>query len=335
MLKDIVFLPESQEHEIRSFLTDYEKGLNTFIFQTSGSTGPPKHLSFSKNQLIVSAKNTITFFKLHERNTFYLCLNINTVAAKMMLIRALVCGAKVVCGPVTKKIKPPETFNIDFISLVPIQLEYLLSTSNLPLKNIIFLLGGAPISRDLTEVILQKEITCYQSFGMTETLSHVALRQISNPELPYTALDGIHFESNNGKLIIHYPQLQNKPIETNDEIELVNDSQFYWKGRLDFVVNSGGTKIHPIEIEKRIHEHVGLTSIVFGIPDKILGEQLVIAILGDETQAILKKKFKFLESHQIPKKFQWVKAFHYLANEKIDRITTINECQYHEWREIL
>ena len=78
MLKDIVFLPESQEHEIRSFLTDYEKGLNTFIFQTSGSTGPPKHLSFSKNQLIVSAKNTIKFFKLHERNTFYLCLNIKT-----------------------------------------------------------------------------------------------------------------------------------------------------------------------------------------------------------------------------------------------------------------
>jgi O-succinylbenzoic acid--CoA ligase len=335
MPENFEFLPGSQETEIMNFISEFHSGNLPFLFQTSGSTGKPKKIIFTKDQLIVSAKNTIAYFQLHENQTFYLCLDVQTVAAKMMIVRAIISGARLICGPVKKEIQLPPQRSIDFVALVPIQLQHLL-TQNLHISTqTIFLLGGAPLSQKIINLILTKEIQCYQSFGMTETLSHVALRKITKHTMPYSGMEGITFTSEQGKLIIHYPALSQNPIRTTDEIELIDERNFYWKGRQDFAINSGGVKLHPFSIEDKILENLGLQTLIFGQPDEFLGEKVVMLVIGNIDVRLKKSNFSFLSPYEIPKLYQCIPRFHYLRNEKIDRINTKLASKENEWRALL
>jgi O-succinylbenzoic acid--CoA ligase len=335
MFKEVIYLPGSQEIEIASFIKEYQNNSSVFSFFTSGSTGTPKKLIFSKDQLDVSAKKSITYFELDESHTCYLCLDINTVAAKMLIVRAFLCGARLICGPVKKEINLPEEVKIDFISLVPIQLKYLIEKNIESLRKSKILIGGATISTELINQIVSSDLNCFQSFGMTETLSHVALRKISFPALPYQALSNIRFSISDTCLIIHYPELQDTPIVTNDEILLIDEQHFHWKGRRDFVVNSGGVKLHPADIEDRIYENSGLKTLLFGISDNELGEKLVMLVLTNNSINLQKSDFQFLLPFEIPKQYQCVASFFYLPNEKIDRIKTQLAIKENEWRTLL
>jgi O-succinylbenzoic acid--CoA ligase len=335
MFKEVVYLPGSQEIEINSFINEYHSNSSEYTFFTSGSTGTPKKLIFSKDQLAISAKKSITYFELNETHTFYLCLDIKTVAARMLIVRAYLCGARLVCGPVKKEFVLPKKERIDFISLVPIQLQYLLQKNYEALRKSKILIGGTSISNQLVNDIVSLDLNCYQSFGMTETLSHVALRKITLPASPYEALTNISFSVSDHRLIIHYPELQDVPIVTNDEIVLIDNQHFHWKGRRDFVVNSGGIKLHPAAIEDSIMENLGLKTLLFGIPDPELGEKLVMLVQKENLVDLNKSDFSFLLTHEIPKLYQCIDFFYFLPNEKMDRKKTQLAFKENEWRTLL
>ena len=323
-------LREELQAKVETFCQQWENG-DPISIETSGSTGKPKVITFTKEQFIVSAGKTIAFFDLNKETKSLLCLSPDTIGGKMMMVRALVGNYPLV---LTNPSLDPFEFmdeHIDFVALVPAQLAHVLknprSISKLKkVKHI--LIGGADIPEELSQQLRSHEITAYQSYGMTETISHVALREIGK-DTYYHALPGIHFTSENNCLTIHYPEIQLKSIQTTDIVELSDESTFHWKGRADFVINSGGKKIHPEELEKRLSTFISGRFILSSIPHPVWGEALVLL---SELPITLKKAVLIHEfsSVEIPKFAQTVPMI-FTENGKIQRKLTLEQAKEHAW----
>lgn len=323
-------LKEELQAKIETFCQIWENG-KAISIQTSGSTGKPKEITFTKDQFIVSARKTIAFFHLNEKTKALLCLSPDTIGGKMMLVRALVGNYQLSIANPT--LDPFEQFDeqIDFVALVPAQLSFILKNpgSLSKLKNVKhILIGGADIPEELSEQLRLNEITAYQSYGMTETISHVALREIGKSS-EYHALPGIHFSREDNCLVIHYPEIQADAILTRDEVEIVDEHTFRWKGRADFVINSGGKKIHPEELEKRLSSFISGRFILSSIPHPIWGEALVLLSEHPITlqKTDLLQHFTMVE---IPKFAQTVPMI-FTANGKIQRKLTLDQTLAHAW----
>lgn len=134
------------------------------------------------------------------------------------------------------------------------QLEAAVDTAVEKLKSIkTILVGGAPVSEELIQKLKDKKITVFQSYGMTETISHVAIRKIGfETEEYYEALTGITFSIDDQRLIIDYPEILNKKLRTNDCVNLIDSKHFQYLNRYDFIINTGGIKVNPEEIELKL-----------------------------------------------------------------------------------
>jgi len=323
-------LKEELHVKVETFCQQWENGLPIQIF-TSGSTGKPKEITFTKEQFIQSAKKTISFFDLNENTRALLCLSPDTIGGKMMLVRALVGNySLIITNP---SLDPFEGINeqIDFVALVPAQVSHILKNplSLAKLKSVKHLLiGGADIPNELMEQLQLYGIQAYQSYGMTETISHVALREIGQ-SAEYHALPGIHFTLEENCLTIHYPALNPNPIHTTDQVELLDEHRFVWKGRADFVINSGGKKIHPEELEHRLSNHISGRFFLSSIPDRIWGEALVLLT---EHAISLEKSALITEfsAHEIPKFIQTVPMI-LTESGKIQRELTFQQCLDDAW----
>lgn len=324
-------LKEDSTSKVELFCRQWDQEAPISI-QTSGSTGKPKVLHFTKAQLIVSAQKTHAFFHLQQSTKALLCLSPDSIGGKMMLVRALV-------GNYTLYITEPSldplqqlTEPIDFVALVPAQLAHILknpsSLSKLKsIRNI--LIGGADLSMELSEQLLFHGIKAYQSYGMTETVSHVALREIGK-EIAYQALPGIHFTTTTDNcLTIHYPELHAHAIQTTDAVELLSEHAFLWKGRTDFVINSGGKKIHPEALEQRLSTFISGRFFLHSIPHPMWGEALVLVT---EEACSLKKMdlIPYFSSHEIPKFSQTVPMI-LTASGKIQRTLTFQQTASDAW----
>lgn len=325
-----IHLKEELQTKVEIFCQQWENG-NPIRIKTSGSTGKPKEITFTKEQFIVSAQKTIAFFTLNADTKALLCLSPDTIGGKMMLVRALVGNYSIVLT--NPSLDPFEHIHeqIDFVAIVPAQLAHIFknSTSLSKLKSVKHvLIGGADIPEELIQQLRFHEITAYQSYGMTETISHVALRQIGR-DTDYRALPGIHFTSENNCLTIHYPEIQSKSIQTADIVELHDEHTFRWKGRADFAINSGGKKIHPEDLEKRLSSYISGRFILSSIPHPVWGEALVLL---SELPITLKKEALIHEfsSIEIPKFAQTVPMI-FTENGKIQRKLTIEQSQDHAW----
>jgi O-succinylbenzoic acid--CoA ligase len=323
-------LKEELQSKVETFCRQWENG-QAMSIHTSGSTGKPKEVSFTKEQFIVSAQKTISFFKLNRETKALLCLSPDTIGGKMMLVRALVGNySLLITNP---SLDPFENVHeqIDFVALVPAQLAHILQnpSSLSKLKKVQhILIGGAEIPVELSEQLRSNELIAYQSYGMTETISHVALRKIGQ-DSEYHALPGVHFSVDNNCLTIHYPEIQLKVIQTTDVVELIDERTFRWKGRADFVINSGGKKIHPEELEKRLSSFIAGRFILSSIPHPIWGEALVLL----SEQAITLKKSELLSAFsnaEIPKFAQTVPMI-MTENGKIQRKLTLDQAKAHAW----
>jgi len=213
-----------------------------------------------------------------------------------------------------------------FISLVPYQIKSILEET--PGKLELFdniLLGGMGLSSQLEQTLSRLKPNIFIGFGMTETVSHIALRKMDNPV--YQALEGVEFNTSEGSLVISDSKLGIERMQTNDLVELIDSTHFKWLGRADFVINSGGIKIHPEAIEQLIDELIDGPFIIGGIPHETLGESCVL-ILED---ALTEEKFKELQSvvrenfgkYAAPKK-QIVSTILKTENGKIRRKETLN-----------
>ena len=258
MLENI-FVETKLIKEVDEFLTEWNSSSEEIMAQTSGSTGIPKIIKLSKKGLQFSARNTNNFFNLNENSKALLCLPMTTIGGKMMLVRALESKMTLVVDHPSSNPLSKHSEYFDFVAVTPMQLTKIVNESCEKINTIqSILVGGAPMNEKLISQLKEKKITVYHGYGMTETASHVAIRKVGfESDEFYNAMPGIRFSiSDSQTLKIHYPALQDAPIETTDIVELIDEFRFNWVGRNDFVVNSGGIKIHVEEIENELSRYL-------------------------------------------------------------------------------
>lgn len=322
---------EQWKVDIYAFILEwYEEGI--FVqAKTSGSTGAPKPIQLEKVRMMESARMTGEFFKFKKDDTALLCLSPQFIAGKMMIVRAIVWQLNLICvNPNGYPLKELEG-SINFAAMIPLQVNNSLhNKEQLALVKSI-LIGGGVIDRNLSEKLQSISTNCFGSFGMTETLSHIAIRSLNgiHKSNVYKALQGIRLsvDSRNCLKIESYKLLK-KELITNDIVNLISESEFEWLGRFDHVVNSGGIKLFPEQIEEELSSFIKMPFFLIGISDEHLGEKMILLIESNECDREQKKKIQaeidfYLEKFKRPREIFLVSKFERTATNKIQRKATL------------
>lgn len=318
---------KSSRSEVEKFIEQVTQG-KPIELQTSGSTGTPKILTYPANLLKRSARKTNDFFEFTDQTKALLCMNLTTIAGKMMLMRAMEGDFAI---HIEKPSKRPLEFvesEIDFVAMVPLQLRESILFDIEKLKTIkVILVGGGPIPNELKKRLRENNLTVYHSFGMTETVSHIAIKKVGKvTEDGFHALNGIHFSSKDGQLVIYAGDLGIEDLVTNDLVNLLSPTSFQWLGRKDFVINSGGYKLHPENLENRWSEFLNSPYFIWKEQSVKWGEKIVLYIEGSSWPTIAKDKLlKEFKSYEIPKSYYLTGAFVYTASGKINRLKTVEQ----------
>ena len=278
------FPPYAQE--ALSFMRAWWSGEEYFTIHSSGSTGKPKPLLLSRKQMCASAYMTLRFLQPHKRLPFFLSLSAKVIGGCMMLVRAMCDGRNIhVAQPSAKAImsrKGGQRYGL--AAFVPLQLHeaHQRGTLNELEAFEYVLVGGASLLPSLEKALSQLSTTIYHTYGMSETVSHVALRALSPQyERFFTLLPHVHGRIREGCWEIMAPATQGKWVQTHDSVEMRNKYQFVWIGRKDAVINSGGVKISLDEVNHRLVEVMEKNKkhmFAWGIKDTRLGEKLVLFI---------------------------------------------------------
>ncbi|UMB53881.1 AMP-binding protein [Lutibacter sp. A64] len=352
--------------EVYSFFKEWFNKSSYVEVKTSGSTGTPKVIQLQKNYMINSAKATGNFFDLEENTEALLCMSPNYIAGKMMLVRALILGWHIdVVIPSSNPLKSIEKV-YDFSAMVPLQLNNSLDEIYKIKKLIV---GGGVVSNELLVKIQLIKTEVFATYGMTETITHIAvkklnnLNKISNPvekshhnTLPkntivdetekgeklgptelvstsfYNTLPNIKISTDKrGCLVINAPKVSDEIIVTNDLVELISENSFKWLGRFDTVINSGGIKLIPEQLEEKLTEIISEPFFLAGLEDAVLGEKLVVVVASkslkvEKLKSSLFKKIKALKTlskYEIPKEIYLVENFVKTPTGKINRPATL------------
>ncbi len=331
MYNKIIFLPKigiSLREEVLAFVKLWYDAENTITLKTSGSTGPPKIVQLEKKHMKASALATGRFFAFNENQSLLLNLPVGFVAGMMQVVRAIVHNMTLVVGPVSSNpLIQSLPFPIDFAAFVPYQVSTILAkpASRKEFEKIkTVIIGGAAVPKSLANTIASLKNSCYATFGMSETISHVALKKILKEKTNFNALPGVKFSTNaESCLVISAQHLEIDGMETNDIVALIDAYTFDWKGRKDFVINSGGIKIHPEVIEDKIHGILNENRFyITKSYHEELGEQVVLKIESmhvmdlTEIKANLKK---VLSKYEMPKIIDLVFQFYETPTGKIIR----------------
>lgn len=321
----IKFLTEDNQikSNVNAVIHDYEV-TNTLVVSTSGSTGLPKEIIHSKAALEFSARNTIEYFNWNTGTKALLCLSTNTIGGKMMIIRSIIANSELLIGDVVKDPLQKIEEQIDFIAIVPYQLEAMLETSLDKLKRIPkILVGGGAINEELEKKLIAHQITVVQSFGMTETISHIALKKVGYAATAsFEVLPGIEISSENDQLVIHSNGLNIDNLQTNDFVRIIDANHFEWIGRSDFVINSGGVKIHPEVVEKKLKDLIQNPFYISSVPHNQLGEQVILVINSNSCIISKNDLIARLTKYEIPKMIFCLPDFIWTDSGKINRIKT-------------
>lgn len=308
--------------------TLFEKGIGSFLLkwlnneeyifvQTSGSTGVPKQIYIPKSAMIASAKATGSFFNLQAQSSALLCLSADYIAGKMMLVRAMVLGLKLDYVEPSSQPLAGIYKKYNFVAMVPMQIEASFEQLN---QITILIIGGAKLNSKLAAKLKDVSTNVYETYGMTETVSHIALKKIS--EDYFSVLPNIKIGIDERQcLVIEAPLLYAEKIITNDSVEIINDNQFILKGRIDNIINSGGIKIFPEELEEKLSLKIDQRFFFTSQLDERLGEQLILIVEGTPF-AISNNVFDDFSKYQIPKAIYFVDQFVETGNGKINRNLT-------------
>ena len=308
--------------DIGAFLAQWANPSEYLELKTSGSTGIPKTITAPKKLLEFSAVQTCTFFGLNASHTALLCLPVTYIAGKMMLIRAIVSGMNVICIPPQGHIAEQINQTIHFAAMVPVQVQKAVSHPNFAfIKNLI--IGGGRVPEPLIEMLKNTLVHGFETFGMTETFSHIALKQLTPvTHNRFTVFNGVQITVNSAnQLIISCDGLHIKNLLTNDIVELHSPTQFRWIGRTDFVINAGGIKISPEQIEQQLTPHIPHPFYITGQPDALLGEIPVLLIEANpfNTTELVNFMRSVLPAYHIPKQIYFLPLFTRTQSGKIIR----------------
>lgn len=338
--------PPAEELALYLFLRQWFDSGDTMEIKTSGSTGAPKKYQVRKSAMIASARATQNFFGYGPGDGLLLCLSTDYIAGKMMVVRALTGGCNLISLPVSAN---PLTalapgLDIALAAMVPLQIQTIQSElEHLPEKEERtrlaaklhqikrLLVGGSQISQPQRKFLADLPCRCYESYGMTETLTHIAVREIAAdlPTRPFTPLPGVTLAQNiRGCLVISASHLGIKDLATSDLAELHPNGDFTILGRDDNVINTGSIKIHPEQVEEKLQRlYPDLSFFLFPVADPKF--QNLVAMLIESTEPrpsleeIRKDARKILEAYEIPKKVYYTAAFCYTESGKIIRNETI------------
>ena len=318
------FIKEGEPHQKRlgDFLQSWLDNNDYVEVQTSGSIGVPKKIKIKKQAMVNSAIATGNAFNLRPGDSLLHCLPFNFISGRMMLVRAMILGLELDVVP--PKIIP--VFDLDktydFAAMIPLQAQN--SLPNLHhFKALI--IGGAASPHQLLEDIQDIDTQCYSTYGMTETVSHIAFRPLNGPNKTefYKAMPNVKVSTNaQDCLVLEADYLFDGALETNDVAIMHSENEFKLIGRIDNVINSGGLKLFAEQIEKHLTSEISERFFVAGQADEKLGERLILVIEGKE-KPIDSNIYRELQKNEIPKEVYFIDKFVETPNRKIQRKKTL------------
>lgn len=329
---------EAFEEPIGNFLLDWlNDDYDKIKVRTSGSTGEPKVYFIDKQKMVNSALATGKFFKVKEGTKALLCLPVDYIGGRMMLVRAMVLGWDL--DIVEPKLNPlDEVFKTyDFCAMTPFQMDNSLGRLHLVKKLIV---GGGTVTENLIGLIQGIPTKVYEVYGMTETISHIAARKL-NPEKdntekkPFKALPNVSVSQNDSNcLVIKAPKILDKELVTHDIVEVLTYKKFYWKGRLDNIINSGGVKIFPETVEKKLQKLITHRFFIAGLAHDSLGEQVVLFIEAPQSDKLLSdvreaiSKLPEIDKYEKPKHIYLMDKFEQTPTGKVHRKKTLEKLMH-------
>lgn len=309
--------------DIIDFIRRYTDDSDTLVCHTSGSTGKPKSIPLEKKRMEASARITCQRFGLAEGSRALLCLPVSYIAGQMMIVRALVAGWHLETTIPSSRFLERVEGEFDFAAVVPMQLYE--SADDLHRVRTI-LAGGGSISEGFLDRLKTMELSrtvIYQSYAMTETITHVAIRELYPKLEPYyTALEGVDFSlSDEDTLVVNAPAVAVETVVTRDVVELLDTRRFIWRGRADTAINSGGIKIFPEDTEAILSKAISGNFFVAGIPDDRLGARQILFVEGKEEQYLELAHFiaTHFDAYHRPKETVFLERFPLTHTGKTDR----------------
>ena len=314
------FIKEGEDFEkpVGDFLLDWFDSKPYIEMYTSGSTGIPKTITVSKQAMVESALASGDFFELNPGNKALQCLPVKYVAGKMMLVRAMILGLDLdYVAPSSHPLHNNEV-DYDFVAMVPLQAQNSIAELQKVKKMIV---GGASVNKNLEKQLLKLPTEVYETYGMTETITHIAARKLG--EKAFTVLPNVTISYDDRNcLVIHAPRISEEVITTNDIVELLNENQFVFIGRMDNVINSGGIKLIPEQIEEKLSGKITERFFIASKPDNELGEKVVLVIEGEKHEFDT-TLYEELDKYEKPKEIIFIPKFKETPNGKIIRKETL------------
>lgn len=278
---------------LKEFIDEWNNDEPTVLVHTSGSTGKPKPLRVEKLRMAASAHITCAFLGLQRGDTALLCMPLDYIAGKMVVVRSLVCGLRLLtvepCGHPLRGLSEAPVF----AAMVPLQVYNSLQVEEerallMQIKHLI--IGGGAVSSEMAAELRLFPNAVWSTYGMTETLSHIALRRLSGEEASdwYEPFEGVDVSLNaDGCLVIDAPAVCATTLTTNDIAEIAPDGRhFRIRGRRDNVVCSGGIKIQIEEVEQALKPHIHKRFIITKQKDRDLGEALTLLTEEADVEAV-------------------------------------------------
>lgn len=291
--------------------------------RTSGSTGEPKCIRLSKEFVTESASRTNRFFSIASDSRLHSCVGADFIGGKMMAVRAEVAGCRFSYEPPTNR--PLGAFRkrdrLDLVSVVPSQMVHILDNIEEMPEVKALLIGGSAIDPGLRVRIIDSELTAYETYGMTETASHVAVRIIDDAHDWFETLDGVRVRlDSRGCLVVCFSS--GYEVVTNDLAEVATDRRFKIKGRWDHVIITGGKKVNPYDVERKISSVIDSPYMITSRADMKWGRKVVLQIEGDDVgnkEELIEMLKKMLSPWEVPKTVEWVRCLPRTDNGKLKR----------------
>ena len=334
-LKEVAydFIKEGDQYEnfLGDFLLDWLDHSNSIYLESSLASTQPKKILFKKQSLVNSAIYTGNFFGVSVGDTALHCLPANYIAGKMMLIRAMILGLEIDLISPSKNPFYKNQKTYDFVAMTPTQAFHSLSELRKVRKLIV---GGAYVSAALQKALLNARVNAFETYGMMETLSHIAVRSMKDPISEFRCLPDIQVRHDERKcLIIDAPKLNIVNLITNDEVEVFNTKHFRLIGRIDYMIEIGGLKLNPEQIERKLSENLSIHFFIDSYSDSTSDKKLALVVKYDPKTKLEKifeqiKNCISLEDYEIPKVIVCFENFIQAYSGKIKRKSTMKQKPY-------
>jgi O-succinylbenzoic acid--CoA ligase len=352
--------PAISDHERRvlQFAQAWLSGRETFTVHTSGSTGQPKAIPLTREQMVTSANLTCRALGIAPGDRAFVCVSVEFIAGMMMLVRGFEMGLDItIVDPVSRPLAAlPADSRFDLTAMVPLQLHETLQggAHERAILNAMqgILIGGAPVSMALAQQLQQIEAPMYHTYGMTETVSHIALKRLNGPERSdcFRPFDGVDLGlDERGCLRIVSALTRGETLQTNDLAELYADGSFRWLGRIDNVINSGGVKVQTEKVETALEAwllayqggaQANRRFFVGALAHARLGQAVVAVIEGrpfeDQNAAspglentLRQHLQQVLTAYEVPRKVYFIDKLIETPTGKIDRRSNLEHIATH------